>query len=149
MPLCVKCNREVCVPCVRAKIGPEGRRKIVVATDDELRGKSYFRRLAIAGAALSREMALPRREFPNWMADAIFEFEGEIVWPHGGPFTVHDTAIDDAFGDEGSFRWLWGFFRFAEVPPKQHPQFRLMARLRLIDLAFKIDRPDIARHFDR
>ena len=58
MPLCVKCNRDVCVPCIRKKSGPTRRRKIVVATDDDLRRISYFRRLAIASTALSEELAL-------------------------------------------------------------------------------------------
>lgn len=149
MPLCVRCNREVCVPCVRAKIGETSRRKIVVATDDELLAKPYFRRMAVASSALSKERSLSRREFPNWMADAIYSYEGEIVWPHGGAFTVLDTAIDLAFNDDGSFRWLSAFLTFAEEEPKQSPQYRIVPRLRLIDLAFKIDRPDVARHFAR
>ena len=149
MPLCIKCNREVCRPCVPALIGSSPKRKIVVATDDELQQLAYFRRLAIASAALMDEDAVSRREFPNWVADAIFNFDGPILWPHGGAFIVRDTAIDDAFNNDGSFRWLSGFIRFAEDPPRQAPQYRVLARLRLIDLAFKIDKPDIARHFGR
>ena len=149
MPLCVKCNRVVCTPCIRAKTEVDSHPKIVVATDEELTRRSYFQRLAIAAAALMAEAEVSRREFPNWMADVILSYEGKVMWPHGGPFTVRDTAIDDAFNNDGSFRWLSGFINFAEAAPRQNPQYRILTRLRLIDLAFKIDKPDVARHFGR
>ena len=149
MPLCVKCNRDVCNPCIRDVSRQDNRPKIYVATDDELSRISYFRRLAIASAALKSELALSRRSIPDWLADAIFSYEGRILWPHEGPFIVRDTAIDDAFNNDGSFRWISGFLNFAEVPPRQAPQYRVMTRLRLIDLAFRIARPDTARHFGR
>ena len=149
MPLCVKCSRVVCIPCVRAANGPKSLPKIYVASDDELLSKSYFRRFAIASVALKTELKLTRVEFPSWMADVVHGYEGKILWCHGGPFTVSDTAIDDAFDNEGSFRWLSDLFQFAEVELKQRPQHRLVARLRLIDLAFRISRPDSARHFGR
>ncbi len=149
MPLCIKCNRVVCVPCIRPKLGSDAAPKIYVVSDDELLRRHYFRRLAIASAALKSEMDLSRREFPDWMADVIYSYEGQILWAHGGPFTVSDSAIDDAFGNDGSFRWLSDFFSFAEIPPKQRPHFGVIARLRLIDLAFRIARPDTARHFGR
>lgn len=149
MPLCIKCNRVVCVPCVRPKLGSDTTPKVYVASDDELLRRSYYWRLAIASVALKTEKKLPRREFPNWMADVIHGYEGQILWGHGGPFTVSDTAIDDAFNDDGSFRWLSDFFAFALTPPKQRPHYGVIARLRLIDLAFRIARPDTAQHFGR
>lgn len=148
MPLCVKCNREVCSPCIRGT-SHSGGRKIVVATDSELSRKSYYWRLAIATAALQKQLALSRREIPNWLADTIYGYHGKIEWPNGQEFNISDTAIDDAFNNDGSFRWLSDFVRMAETPPKQAPQYRVVVRLRLIDLAFKIVRPDTARHFGR
>lgn len=148
MPLCVKCNKEVCNPCLRGSSLGE-RRKIIVASDDELARRSCFQRIAMATGALQTELNLSRREIPDWIADTIYGFDGEIVWAHGGPFIVSDTAIDDAFGNDGSFRWLSGFVRFAEEPPRQAPQYRVITRLRLIELAFQIARPDTARHFLR
>jgi len=149
MPLCSTCNREVCNPCVRTALDAERRRRIVVASDRELRRRSYFRRLAMATKALLAELALSRREMPDWIADTIYAYRGEVVWPEGRPFNVSDTDIDDAFNNDGSFRWLSGFIRFADAAPRQAPQSRILDRLRLIDLAFRIARPDIARHFGR
>ena len=103
MPLCVKCNREVCNPCVRPPPGRGHWRKIVVAADHELMNRAYFSRLAMATAALKEELGLSRRSIPDWMADVIYGHEGEIVWPGGKAFIVSDTAIDDAFGGDGSF----------------------------------------------
>lgn len=147
MPLCVKCNREVCNPCVRPPPGRENWRKITVAADHELMNKAYFSRLAMATAALKEELGLSRRSIADWMADVIYGYEGKIVWPGGKLFSVSDTAIDDVFNGDGSFRWLSEFIRYGEVPPRIMPQVRLLDRLRLIDLAFRIARPDVARRF--
>lgn len=149
MPLCVKCNREVCRPCVMGTTHCDGLRRIVVASDDELTRRPCFQRLAIATAALKDEFELSRRDIPDWIADVVYGYEGEIIWAHGGAYTISDTAIDDAFNNDGSFRWLSSFIRFAEDPPRQAPQYRVITRLRLIELAFQIAKPDIARHFRR
>lgn len=149
MPLCVKCNKEVCNPCVRPPFGESNYRTIVVASDAELRRRAYFRRMAMATRALMEELELSRRTFPDWLADVIYLYEGPVVLRGGNAFRVTDSAIDDAFGDDGSFRWLSDFVRFADTPPRQAPQWRVIERLRLIDLAFKIARPDVAQHFGR
>lgn len=114
---------------------------VTIAPDWQLLRKSNFQRLAMATKALE----LTRREIPNWVADTIFGFEGHKVSSDGTPFEVSDTDIDDAFGNDGSFRWLSDFMSFADTPPKQNPQRRVLARLRLIDLAFRIAHPERAR----
>ena len=114
-------------------------RTVVVASDTALRSLSHFQRLAIATAALS----VSRRELPNLIADTVYSFKGKIVWPNG---TLYDLPeIDEAFGGEGSFRWVSDFIRFAEEAPRQHPQRRIIERLRLIDLYFRIAYPERAR----
>lgn len=114
-------------------------RTVSVATDAELRRPSHFQRLAIATAALE----VSRRKLPDMIADAIYGFEGQIIWPDG---TTYDLPyIDEAFGDEGTFRWLSDFIKFAVVPPRQVPQRRVLERLRLIDLYFRIAYPERAR----
>ena len=120
-------------------------RRILVASDQELSNTHYCHRLAIATANLG----LSRREIPNWMADVIFGFDGRILWPDLRDFPITDTLIDDAFNDDGSFRWFSDFIQFKDRFPKQRPQHRILHRLRVIDLAFRIDKPDIARHFGR
>jgi len=139
---CLKCKRIVRCPCFPARKAPN---VIFCAPHFRLLSKPYFRRLAIATANLG----ITRREIPNWMADVLFGYEGVIIDAVGMPVELRDTAIDDAFNDDGSFRWLSDFMRFSHVPMKQNPQYKLVARLTLIDLAFKIDKPDIARHFSR
>lgn len=149
MPLCVKCNRDVCSPCIRTNDSLSNQLRVYVATDDELRSKFYFRRLAVATAALKIDLDLSRREFPNYMADVIFGYDGKVLWRGGGTFSISDTAIDDAFNNDGSFRWLTNFVQFVENVPAQRPQWQVLPRLRLIDLVFQIERPDTAQHFGR
>lgn len=114
---------------------------VTVATNGQLQRKSHYRRLGIAYAALD----VPRRSFPNVLADTIYEFEGAITWINGMPFVLADNAVDDAFGGDGSFRWLSDFKRFVEIEPRQQPQDRIIPRLRLIDLYFRIKHPARAR----
>ncbi|MEM7777758.1 MAG: hypothetical protein AAF732_19380 [Pseudomonadota bacterium] len=116
-------------------------RRVIVAGDADLCRKSHFQRLAIA----TRALEYTRREIPNVMADVIFGFDGKILRPDGRSFAIADDAIDLAFNDDGSFRWLSDFLRFAVEPPKQRPQERLIERLRLIDLAFRIACPERAK----
>lgn len=144
MPYCTKCLRLVCTPCTPANDNHPPK-IISVASDSELMRRAYFQRLAIATRALD----LPRREIPNWIADVIYAYEGSIVWPNGDRFVVGDEDIDAAFNDDGSFRWLSDFLRFAQTPPRQAPQWRVLARLRLIDLALCIARPGWAGHIAR
>lgn len=144
MPYCTKCLRLVCTPCTPANDNYPPK-LVIVASDSELLRRSYFQRLAIATKALE----LPRREIPNWVADVIYACEGSIVWPNGDRFVIDDEDIDAAFNDDGSFRWLSDFLRFAEVPPRQAPQLRVLSRLRLIDLAMRIAHPSWAGHIGR
>jgi len=145
MPYCIACRQNVCRPCRCLYSVPVKSRRVVVASDGQLSRKSHVQRLAIA----TRALELSRRAIPDWIADQLFAFEGMIVWPDGWPFELSDTAIDEAFNDDGSFRWLSDFLRFAETEPQQRPQARVLDRLRLIDLAFRIAKPGQARLIGR
>jgi len=137
MLFCSRCLKYIDTSCA-VNLCPK--RKVILATNRELCRRSHFQRLAIASRALN----LPRREFPNWMADTIFGFEGEFFSSEGDAFDVDDEDIDAAFNDDGSFRWLSDFLVFADLPPRQRPQWRIIERLRLIDLAFRIAHPERA-----
>jgi hypothetical protein len=145
MPYCIACRQNVCRPCRPLSGVPLESRRVMVASDSQLSRKSHVQRLAMAARALE----LPRRAIPDWIADQIYGFEGAILWPDGRAFELSDTAIDDAFNDDGSFRWLSDFLRFAETEPRQRPQARVLDRLRLIDLAFRIAKPEQARLIGR
>lgn len=112
---------------------------ITVATARELLRLSHFHRLAMATAALE----FSRRKLIDEISDVLYGFEGKFVWPEGTPFELPE--IDDAFGGDGSFRWLSDLIRLAEASPRQHPQRRVLERLRLIDLYFRIKHPERAR----
>jgi len=139
MTTCQRCGRDVCKPC-QSKPVNDNKRVVVVARDDELLRRSHVQRLGVA----TRALGLSRREIPNWMADVIFGFKGKIIWSGGKTFLIPDEGIDKAFNDDGSFRWLSDFMLFGEREIRQSPQFRVLHRLRLIDLAFRIAYPDRA-----
>ncbi len=107
--------------------------------------RSYYWRLAVATANLG----MSRRKLADEIVEAIFFYEGEILWPDGTPFDPDDTFFDDLFGNDGGFRWLSSFMALKTTPPKRAPQARVLERLRMIDLFFKIKHPSIARHFGR
>lgn len=115
-------------------------RVIRIASDTELRRKHHQQRLAIAVRALG----VSRRELLDLLADFIYGFEGTILWPNGGVFDVTDTLIDDAFADADG-RWISDFLGFAEEAPRQRAQQRVVPRLRLLDLYFRIKHPERAR----
>lgn len=57
----------------------------------------------------------------------------------GPKFEPTDTEVDDTFADP-DFHWISDFPSFTDVPPR-----RVLARLRLIDLYFRIKYPERAR----
>lgn len=147
MPICTKCGRDVCHPCAVDEntrnvslSEDQWKARVTLASDAELSRKSHYLRLAVATAELGKS----RRDIPDWLADVIYGFEGIVLWPDGAPFIVTDTLVDDAFNNDGSFRWLSRFVQFRERAPRQRPQARILDRLRLIDLAFKISDPGAA-----
>jgi hypothetical protein len=103
-------------------------------TDQTLSTIKRLRAIAVA----IKMLGLTRGEIPNWIADRICGFEGEIVWPNDQPFTYADTFVDDACNNDCSFRWISYLVKFADVPPRQRPQRRVISRLRLIDLALRV-----------
>lgn len=124
-------------------------REIVVPEVDEVLTKSYYHKLAKAVADLRNadDSYMSRRKVPDWMADQLFSERVSFVQKNGTPFEISDTAIDDAFNDDGTFRWLSYLVAFAESPPRQAPQARLAQRLILLSLAFWVAHPEIAEGF--
>lgn len=125
------------LPAISSDVLP---RTVVMASDFQLGRISHISRLAIAAVA----ERISRREWPNAIADAIYGFDGTIYYADGRKFEPTDTEIDDTFSDP-DFRWISDFLSFADIPPRQRPQRRVIARLRLIDLYFRIKHPERAR----
>lgn len=123
--------------------GTPKKRVVIVPHASQLLTKTYYTKLAIA----SSNRNLPRRSFPDWMADALFLRDVEFRFRDGSLYEIADDEIDYAFGDDGSFRWLDDFTNLARLPLRQNPHHTIELRLRLIALSFWVDYPEIARHF--
>lgn len=143
MPLCSTCNLNRPHPCGPLAVN-DNQNSIVVACDEELRRRVHYARMAMACSGLT----FSRRGFADELASVLYPYEGEICWPEGDIFSFHDTAIEDAFSNDLGFRWLSDYARVQALPART-PQYRIVARLRLIDTYFLIQHPNIARHFYR
>jgi len=91
----------------------------------------------------TRNMKISRRTWPDEIADTIYNFDGDIMVGNGMRWPIPD--VDKVLGDS---RWFSYYFEEDdEGEPRR--EVRLIERLRLIDLYFKIKYPLIARHFDK
>jgi hypothetical protein len=107
---------------------------ITLPSDAVFLRRELYRELAVR---LSR-LPVSSREVPNWIADRVFFYEGEVRSVDGHLVVVGDEEIDRAFSDP-DFRWIRSFRKNADRPLHQQPQKRLIHRLRLIWLALEIE----------
>ena len=133
MPLCLKCARNVCNPCI-LDAANDNVRKIVVTPVNILRRPAFIHQLAknVCSLGLSGEGTV------DWLHDQIhLEFEGVVIGHDGLPLPVGDTDIEDSFGMD-SRRWVNDFKRSEERMPRQKLQARCVARVMYIELAWRI-----------
>lgn len=114
------------------------KRVVVVASKAELTNPHYNKRLWLA----ARNMLISRRNWPDVIAAALYDFTGDIMLGNGMRWPIPD--VDDVLGDP-----RWFSYYFEDVGGEPRRTVRLIERLRLIDLYFRIKHPHIARHFGR
>jgi hypothetical protein len=47
-------------------------------------------------------------------------------------------TVDESFNDDGSFRWISDFLKFASIEPRQRAQKRIIERLRLMNASVAV-----------
>ncbi len=109
---------------------------IIVASKQELMNEHYKLRLWLA----AKNMNVSRRIWPDVIADSIYNYQGNIYCPDGRLWYIPD--VDDVLGDP---RWFSYYFEETNGLPSR--KVRLVEKLRLIDLFFRIKKPGIQRHF--
>lgn len=114
------------------------KRVVVIEPMETLNNPSYKKRLWLA----ARNMNISRRNWPNVIAEAIYNFDGDIIISNGMRWPI--PLVDDVLGDP---RWFSYYFEMEDDEPRR--DVRLLERIRLIDLYFKIAHPQLARHFGR
>lgn len=124
---------------------PRGPYTIVIPDDDVLLNPVTVHRLAIA----LQGYALARRHVPDFIVDTVYGYPGIILNADRTVFCICRMDVDEAFNDDGTFRWVSDFLRFTMAPPKQRAQLRILKRLRLIALALIIDDPKLMGHILR
>ena len=111
------------------------RRIVTVATDEELRRPSYRNRLRLA----VRNTGIGQRDWPTAIQDMFLhaDLQGvEFQYANGERFDI--PLVDDVWRNERYVR------EFLASEVCEHPQ-----KDRLIDLVFRVEMPDVARHFGR
>lgn len=115
------------------------KRVVVIEAKETLEKLSYQKHLWVAAG----NMGISRRVWPNVIADAIYNFDGDIMVDNGMRWPI--PLVDDVLGDP---RWF-SYYLESDDEGEPRREVRLIERLRLIDLFFKIKYPMIARHFDK
>lgn len=108
------------------------------ATDETLRNEVYAQRLWLA----ARNMPYSRRQWLDILCRDIYGFEGRVFDQYGRAWNAPD--LDDIMGDP---RWLSLYFEEVDGKPRRH--VRLIERLRILDLWFRIAKPNIQKHFEK
>jgi hypothetical protein len=104
---------------------------IVLYGDDVIASIEFLQRLAQFYASLDRS----RRTIPDWIADQLSIYTGAIHTRRSIEFVPEDGAVDAAFNDDDSFRWLSDFLKYASTTPRQRAQARIIDRLRIMTIA--------------
>ena len=56
-----------------------------------------------------------RDQFAPWLAEQLFRHDVVIKRDDGTMVSLHDTCVDEAFNDVGTFRWVSTFSKYATV----------------------------------
>ena len=114
---------------------PRRREIVTAATDEELKSPPYFKRLQLA----VRNTDLGERDWPTAIQHSLMiaDMRG-TVFQYATREHFPIPLIDDVWGNE---RYVREFLAFDEC---KYP-----AKDRLIDIFFRIEMPEIARHFGR
>lgn len=79
---------------------------------------------------------LSRKKMADVLAGVLFDYTGQIRAFNGDMIAVTPTLIDDEFGE--NLYWLFDMKRFADRLPKRKPAKRILSRLELLDIYFKL-----------
>lgn len=108
---------------------------VTVATNEELRRTSYRNRLKLA----VRNTGIGQRDWPTAVQDALLHADmRDIKLRYASGESFATPLVDDVWRNERYVR-VFLASEACESPAKD----------RLIDLYFRVEMPDIARHFGR
>lgn len=119
----------------------EVKRIIYLATPDELNDIHYLRRLWMA----IKNVKISRRSWLEELTATFRDFNGIVLYRSDVPYKMPD--IDDLFGNDPTMRWLGYFLATPPRNEKAPARTRVIERLRVLDLYFRIKHPHISRNF--
>lgn len=132
----------ICPHC-GGKMLPRDQRVVFVASDADLRNPLYLASLKSAVASLG----LPRRQWRDAIADAVRDHEGPLL--HSDGHVYEPPLVDDHFPEDEDQKWVSNFAKRAGEGKSARLQARVLERVRLIDLFFRIRFPELVAGFER
>lgn len=121
-------------------------KSLTVASDYELRNPLYLSDLKRAASS----SAVPRRQWRDAIAYAIDRFDrqnGVVLDSEGREWEIPD--VDDVFPDDPDQRWFSTWVQTAPKAGRARVHKNTLERVRMIDLYFKIETPDLAHGFGK
>lgn len=112
--------------------------EITVLDDAQLLTREY---LHLVGKAF-KEAGLSRFGMADWLTETISTWtalDGRACDSKGRPIQMNEQMVEAAFDQGQWFTWATDVKQFADRLPARRPKKSLLPRLRVIDLAFRID----------
>ncbi len=124
------------------ELKPKQRDYVCIMPDAEKASQHYLADLRHA----AWEAGIPRRKWVDVISAALRDFEGDILDDKAGEWICPN--IDDAFGEDHTYRWVSNFAsRRGEQNAIKPFQTNISARITLIDLFFRLVYPERAMLF--
>lgn len=111
-------------------------REIVLECESLILTREFVHELAkkIEAQKLSRQKSI------GWLDEKLFhELKLRVFHANGAEFHVYPGIYEDAYFGSMDYRWNTDIKAFADRMPQRAPNKKLLLRLWLWDLAFKID----------
>lgn len=121
---------------------PNHSRVVSTATNAELLSEPYYSRLWIS----VKNVQISRRNWLVALADLFRDTDVTVIYPSGRHYDIPD--VDDIF-DDSDMRWFSYYLKDDGSGRKPKSRSRNIERLRLLDLYFRINHPNIAEHFGK
>lgn len=98
---------------------------------DEVLEREYYTKLA----EYLLEAGKSRRDIPDYITTKLYDPNNEFYDVKGNRIEFDPDEVEEAFGDDPSYKWFSEFYNIRHTGWKQKPSIRVHRRLELISMA--------------